>query len=365
MAIPVYLVIMFIPVFISLIFIPYWTRKTESFGISIPETAYNSPELKNMRKQYASATAVVAVITTVLLVLLSEGRSEDYIGVLFSILTFAIVIVSFGLYLYFHNQMKRLKKQHKEWSQKAQLVMVDTGFRGQKLTYSNFWFLIPFALAAATIAITFANYQQIPDHLPMQYDFSGNVTNWTEKSLKSVLLFPIMQVYMAALFLFINTIIGKAKQQISAANPEQSMMQNIKFRRRWSVFTIIMGIGLVLLFMLTQLSLMYPINKQALMAAPLVFTVATLVGTIVLSVTTGQGGSRVKAVGKGEKGKVINRDDDRYWKLGIFYFNPNDPSIFLEKRFGIGWTNNWAHPLSWVFILVVLLLAIGLPFLLS
>ncbi|MDV2687407.1 DUF5808 domain-containing protein, partial [Alkalihalophilus lindianensis] len=66
-----------------------------------------------------------------------------------------------------------------------------------------------------------------------------------------------------------------------------------------------------------------------------------------------------------ENGKVMDRDDDRYWKLGVFYFNPKDPAIFLEKRFGIGWTNNWAHPLSWVFIIVVILLAVGLPILLG
>lgn len=26
------------------------------------------------------------------------------------------------------------------------------------------------------------------------------------------------------------------------------------------------------------------------------------------------------------------RDDDRYWKLGIFYFNKSDPSLFVEKK---------------------------------
>lgn len=365
MSIPVYLVIMLIPVFISLMFIPYWTRKTESFGVSIPEEAYQLTELRNMRKQYASVTALLAVLSTAVLLVLSKGRSEDYIGGLFSIVMIVFIVISFGVYLYFHNEMKKLKQQHKEWGQKAQLVMIETGFRGQKLTYSNFWFLIPFALAAATIAITLTNYDKIPDRIPMQYDFSGNVTNWTDKSLSSVLLFPILQVYLTGLFLFINVIIGKAKQQISAANPEQSIRQNVLFRRRWSMFTIIMGAGIVLLFMLTQLSFMYTINQQVLMAVPLVFAVATLVGTIVLSMTTGQGGSRVKVMGSGEKGKVINRDDDRYWKLGIFYFNPNDPAIFLEKRFGIGWTNNWAHPLSWLFVIVILLIAVGLPYLLS
>jgi uncharacterized membrane protein len=49
----------------------------------------------------------------------------------------------------------------------------------------------------------------------------------------------------------------------------------------------------------------------------------------------------------GEKGSEILIDDDRYWKLGAFYYNPEDPSIFVEKRFGIGWTLNFARAVSW------------------
>ncbi|MDO4443020.1 MAG: DUF5808 domain-containing protein [Slackia sp.] len=44
-------------------------------------------------------------------------------------------------------------------------------------------------------------------------------------------------------------------------------------------------------------------------------------------------------------------DDDAHWKLGIFYFNPDDPSIWLPERFGIGWTVNFARPAAWACIL--------------
>ena len=40
-------------------------------------------------------------------------------------------------------------------------------------------------------------------------------------------------------------------------------------------------------------------------------------------------------------------DDDERWKLGVFYFNPEDPSLFLPERFGVGWTMNWARPAVW------------------
>ena len=34
----------------------------------------------------------------------------------------------------------------------------------------------------------------------------------------------------------------------------------------------------------------------------------------------------------------------------MFYVNSDDPSIFVEKRFGIGYTLNFAHPVSWLIL---------------
>ena len=42
-----------------------------------------------------------------------------------------------------------------------------------------------------------------------------------------------------------------------------------------------------------------------------------------------------------------DRTPDTCWKLGMFYFNPEDPSIFVAKRFGIGYTLNFGNRWSW------------------
>lgn len=98
------------------------------------------------------------------------------------------------------------------------------------------------------------------------------------------------------------------------------------------------------------------------MIAAIILNAGIVIGTLVLSVTTGQGGSRVKVNKEGD-GELMDRDDDQYWKLGQFYFNKEDPSLFLEKRFGVGWTNNGAHPLSWIILFGMIGLAIGIPIL--
>lgn len=360
------LLVILIPGFISLMFTPYCTRKTESFGVSIPEEVFYSPELKKMRKQYVTRTGILSIITIIAFLLFSTliSNDENTFSILFAIIIFVFMLASFFIYLKFHRNMKTLKEKH-NWSKKfTQQVFINTSFRDQKLTYSNLWFVFSFIIAFLTIIITFQFYNQIPERIPMQYNFSGEVTNWADKSYSTVLIMPIMQLYLTLVFLFINAIIAKSKQQVSAENPDKSMKQNIVFRKRWSAYIIISGTASTLMFSFIQLSFIFPINQQLLTIIPLVFSIALVIGAIVLSITTGQGGSRVRA-GKSKDGNAIDRDDDRYWKLGVIYFNKNDPALFLEKRFGVGWTANFARPLSWIILLVIILLAAGIPFLLG
>ncbi len=360
------LVIMF-PVYLSMMFIPYWTRKTESFGVSIPEDAYKTEELRGMRKQYVLLTAILSIAVTIIFLLLgpSFATDEAKVSILFSGVVLGYLVLSFLIYLVFHRNMKILKQNNKWSADKSQLVVVDTAFREQKLNYSNLWFVISFVIVLVTVFLTFQNYNSIPDQIPTKYNFDGEVTNEVDKTYRSVLMMPIMQVYLTLLFIFVNTIISKAKQQVSAENAKESMYKNVIFRRRWSAYIIITGTAVVLLFALIQLAMIYPIDTQLITIAPLILTIGLVLGSIVLSITTGQGGSRVKTTTTGVNGNVIDRDDDRYWKLGLFYYNPNDPSLFLEKRFGVGWTINLARPVTWIILLVIIGLAAGIPFLLG
>jgi uncharacterized membrane protein len=43
---------------------------------------------------------------------------------------------------------------------------------------------------------------------------------------------------------------------------------------------------------------------------------------------------------------------DEGWR-GVFYANPKDPSLFVRKRFGIGYTLNFSNPWSWVVLAII------------
>lgn len=50
--------------------------------------------------------------------------------------------------------------------------------------------------------------------------------------------------------------------------------------------------------------------------------------------------------------------DPSNYKWGIFYYNGEDPRVFVPKNFGIGYTLNFANPNSYLVIGGIIIFAI-------
>jgi len=338
------------------IFIPYWTRRTESFGVSIPESLYERKDLAKMRKQYAISMSLIGLILLIIFlsIYIFMEVSETGLAILVTTLVIIYLFASFITYLVFHFKMKKLKAKEDWQNKRIQKTLVYTKFRDEKLTISNWWYIIPFVATLSIALLTLFKYDQLPNEIPINYNLAGEVTNWRTKSYGTVLMMPALQLFLIATFLFINIIIARAKQQVSSENPEKSIQQNVIFRRRWSIFLFISSIVMIAMFILFQIdSYFLKMNKVVMLILPMMVSFGMLIGALILSVTTGQGGSRVK-LPENKDESVIDYDDDDYWKLGQFYFNKEDPAVFIEKRFGIGWTMNFARPLGWIFLISVI-----------
>lgn len=105
-------------------------------------------------------------------------------------------------------------------------------------------------------------------------------------------------------------------------------------------------------------------SANLLLIVLLTLSFVIIISAVILSIHTGQGGSHLEMSTSKDR-NTIDRDDDRYWKLGLFFFNKNDPTLFLEKRFGIGLSINWARPLAWLSLTVIIILAILIPIVLT
>jgi len=350
------LLVIFVPLVIVLAITPYLVRRTECFGVSIPSDVFDRAELKAMRKKFAWTNLMFGVLCAAI-----TFSFPNQLAWLAPVAITSYLVFHFIVYLRFHFQMKKLKEMSNWLDTKKQAIVIDLEFQNKRPIVSNMWYLIGGFFTLATVVCTFVFYDRIPETIPMQYDFQGNVTTTATKSIGSVLFLPVVQLVMLLIFLFVNMIIARSKQQLDPNEPEISAEQNLIFRRRWSLFTVWLGHGMVLLFTVIQCSFIFTIDLVWLTTLTSILVGGSLIGAVLLAISTGQGGSRIRN-SSNESVDKINRDDDHYWKLGTFYFNPDDPALWLEKRFGVGWTANLARPLIWLIFIGVLALAF-LPFL--
>lgn len=84
------------------------------------------------------------------------------------------------------------------------------------------------------------------------------------------------------------------------------------------------------------------------------FAAILIVILLVLSVTR----KRDESLSGGREQSARDRADPQYWKGGVFYFNPDDPSLFVKKRYGFGWTLNFGRRISWLILAVPVLTAL-------
>jgi uncharacterized membrane protein len=95
------------------------------------------------------------------------------------------------------------------------------------------------------------------------------------------------------------------------------------------------------------------------MVIAVVMLVYAVAGTLVIAFRYGQGGARLEKAGA-DAPLTNGLADNRHWVLGMFYINKEDPSIMVERRFGLGYTLNFGNWKVAVFFgaLMVLILAL-------
>lgn len=346
--------IIFIPLIVIFAIMPYIVRKDIVFGVTVPPNEWSNDDFKKMRKTF---TWLVVLVGTVLMVVSTVGTvtlSEENSVILMQITLWSSIVFYSILYIYFWNKTKKYKEQA-GWQQKAQNITVaDTSTDYKPRALPSIWFLLYIVVIVATYLGALRLYDAAPDMIPMKVDMQGNPITMAEKSMNIVYQMLGMQVFMAVLFYGINELIKRAKKTIDPNNAKTSSKMNDEMKYRWSVFLFVTGLLMILIFAQIILAMFSNVSVWITLFTPMFLVLIILVYAIVLSVKTGQSGSRLKTDKQGESGDEITRDDDSYWKLGSLYFNKEDPAVFVEKRFGIGWTINWARWQSWLFIVAII-----------
>jgi len=348
-------------VFIIGLIMPSLSRKGLFFGVRIPREKRSQESLKNFSKAYTINHIILSIILVIICAGLHFNRQTELAWTLFIIGMTCFMMVN---YILIHYRVRKKKAEEKWMENTVETSVMDVQLKPDEGLASLWWFVIPIVIISLMVIISLSKMDSLPQQIPIHWNARGEVDRIAQKSISSVLSLPIIQSFMTLLSIFIYIAIRISKIQLSATDPEESKIRVIKFRRGWSAFTIGNSILLTFMFVIPQMQILqYPISNQLIWIS-FGLTFCVILGwTLYLSIHLGQGGSRVKVSNSKNDDKRMNRDDDKFWKWGSVYYNPDDPSLMIEKRFGIGWTMNFGNKWSLVVLgMLILLIAAAIIF---
>ncbi len=335
--------------------IPFLLKSGILFGSRIPGEIINNSEFKNLKNHYKQAYLIINIPFLIAVGFLFYN-SPQY-GIYTAALFFQVILL-FILYAVFNSRTKEIKKRllaHEDIHLQKESIVIDTKFREGKLLVSLWWFLPSLIIIILNTIILLLLYDKIPNTIAMHYDINGTVTQLAQKSYLHVMIIPISSIITLLIFLGIHFLIRRSRQEIDSGSPEISKLKDRRFRYIWSGYLALVLFMLVTwsFFMSLTSNKLIPISGSTFEVINMVITFLILLGSIILAIKTGQSGSRLKFEAGTSESNLENVDDDKFWKFGMFYYNRADPSIFVEKRFGVGWTINFGH--TWAMALAILL----------
>lgn len=335
---------------------PWLMRREECFTVTVPADAQNDPEVRALKRGYSLAMGAATLAVTVLdAVLFALGL--DVAGLVVLVAACLLLTgLSFGLMLRARSRVRALKER-RGWKAAGDLRSAVVAEGDVPRPVSLWWELLHLPIIAATLAVGCACYAAMPDLVPMQVGFDGQVNRWAEKSVELVLFTPGVQAFLAIVMAFTHWSILRSKRPNAPKAPVSSAYAYGSFARAQSAYLAALGLVLNAALVCIPLSMAGVVSLLAAGIGALVVALGAVVGAVVLAVKYGQSGALVMPqVGDGGD---IAHDEDRYWKLGVLYVNGDDPSLFVPARFGVGWTCNFGRPAAWALMAGIVALTVA------
>ena len=289
---------------------------------------------RSCRKSALIITVLVCVMSIVLLFLPDNGMTM--LAWILLVYALFVVAVPFGKG---NTELKNLKKE---------LGITKSGVTYTDLTNTNTihslklpWLLLPNAIALiaalASLLIDLGVF---------------NVEVACEKY--ALTMMGLSFLFLAVIFVPIAIMMDNMRNIVISKDSNVNANYNRAKKKTWADLMVAMSWANALFLAGYSILLMFVNNEIVVLCGVLVYT-------LILMVIVAIGAVNQKAIEKryARDTELELLDDDDYWIFGMFYNNPNDTRLNVEKRFGYGGTINIAHPAGKIIMAITFLLLVG------
>ncbi|CAM4032021.1 DUF5808 domain-containing protein [Kibdelosporangium persicum] len=293
---------------------PRFARPTLPFGVQVAAARADDPAIVRTRQRYSRWVVAVALVAVVVCLAVDDL-------IVSGVIANGLLVVHMALYGLAHQRIRTVKRR--EWWQAEHRygVTTDTTFRTDPVRVPILWLLPSVAVLVASMLLG----------------------RWE-------IVVPI--AVMTVLAPICVRALVRARPDLDAARPVASAR---KYRAylEGTARLLLLGVAAVNLPVLLFTFPGWEVVANVLLGA-------ACLAIVVWTIRVGQAGHRLPSL-PGEEDEdtgLTQRDDDRYWHLaGTVYVNRQDPAVLVHQRVGMVWTMNLGHPVTWVLLAALAVVA--------
>ncbi len=327
---------------------PFLQRRGEVFAVTVPSSAQRDPYLRSLKRRYALIMGAVTAVLTAAGVAAALAMNEAAIMVVLLVGTLGLLLGGYALMLRYRAKTKAYKREQ-GWEAQVQETVAVVGEADAPRVIALSWNLLYVPVILVTVAIAVVGYPHMPEMISHARELrrhgeplgaegphGGGVPRAhaaVPGGVHGLLALDHLEVEEMGRA-------GRAGHLGARLRPVRSRAERVLAGERpfadrrpgHSVRALVDGAG-----------------------------VARAGGVLRHAAGHAHRGGiarhrrRVRAGGlarvQAHAGLyALLADDDEHWKFGIFYVNPDDLAFVLPERFGVGWTFNYARPVTWVIV---------------
>jgi uncharacterized membrane protein len=339
------------------IFAPVMRGEDAFFGVRVSPETYKGEGRRILHRYWFWLVMTFVEIEGIgLLVSFYRGRTE-FAQVAPRLVLLPVIML---LYIIFYRQAKRLEmvEEHQRFA---------SSLKTRRLAdYTNLALEIAIVLlTVAPVLLLVYYYPQLPERIPVHWNWRGEPDGWARKSYFVVFSTAAMLVYMQALLVVIKHGLLGVKMTLPAEHAEDYL------RLKEAALALTVGfldwMRLLLCVLLGTLAANIAFSAiEHLHFLSSYVAIVEWASAIVMMAATAFFAYRFYRIDrrlKAEVGRVYvqRQKDAAHWYLGgLIYFNREDPALWVEKLVGWGYTCNMGN--KWVYLYLVIML--GVPLLL-
>ncbi len=336
--------------------LPSISSPTVPFGVRVPATHTNDPTVVRQVRVYRWRVLVGDVVAAAACV---AGYALTGETLLLPLTVLVLLGIWYGCFFLAHHEVRAAKAAGGWFEGVRQGIAVDTALRTDPPRFPWLWLAPALIIVVATAVIGVLWYPSMPEVLAVHYTAKGTPNRLATKSVGTAFSLLFVQIGVSALLTGIAAgIFFRSRADLDPAHPVSSA----RWHRRYLVLGTKALLGLLAMIDLGMLGsslLMWTGTVTRL--APLVVVIPILAGVAVAVVVLARN-NRERDEGEQDTG-LTHRDDDKYWRGGLFYVNREDHTLFVPRRFGVGWTLNFGNPATaMLLVAIVALIALAITF---